>query len=318
MNDNGNLFLPAGHSTIAPGTDALFDFIYYTSIVFFAIVVFVVAYSIIRFRRRGTAGLTSGVAHNTKLEIIWTAIPTILVMIVFAWGFKGYLRLYVIPKDALEIKVTGQRWFWSFDYPDGATSVNDLVVPVGKPVKLLMSSKDVIHSFFVPNFRIKMDVLPNRYTMIWFEATDTGAYNLFCTEYCGTKHSAMIGKVRVMGEREYTQWLESSNKAGEGESPSDYGAKLYTQKACITCHSIDGKAGTGPTFKGLYGEPVKLEGGGTVVVDENYIRESILSPQAKVVLGYQPVMPTFQGVLKDKQIDALIAFIKSLKESEKK
>lgn len=318
MNDNGNLFMPPGHSTIAPGTDALFNFIYYTSIVFFAIVVFVIVYSIVRFRRRAKAGLTSGVAHNTKLEVIWTAIPTILVFIVFAWGFRDYLRLYVIPKDALEIKVTGQRWFWSFDYPDGATSVNDLVVPVGKPVKLLMSSKDVIHSFFVPSFRIKMDVLPNRYTMTWFEATDTGAYDLFCTEYCGTKHSAMIGKIKVVGEREYAQWLESSSKAGEGESPVDYGTKLYAQKACITCHSIDGKAGTGPTLKGLFGEQVKLEGGGITIADENYLRESILSPQAKVVVGYQPVMPTFQGVLKDKQIDALIAFIKSLKEGESK
>jgi cytochrome c oxidase subunit II len=318
MKDNGNLFLPPGHSTIAPGTDALFDFIYYVSIVFFAIVVLAIVYSVWRFRRRKNAALTSGVAHNTTLEILWTAIPTILVLIVFAWGFKGYLRLYIIPKDALEIKVTGQRWFWSFDYPEGATSVNDLVVPVGKPVKLLMSSKDVIHSFFVPSFRIKMDVLPNRYTMTWFEATDTGAYDLFCTEYCGAKHSSMIGKVRVVGEREYAQWLESSSKAGEGMPVEDYGAKLYTQKACITCHSVDGKASTGPTFLGLFGEQVKLEGGGTATADENYLRESILSPQARIALGYQPVMPTFQGVLKDKQIDALIAYIKSLKESGSK
>jgi cytochrome c oxidase subunit II len=318
MKDNGNLFLPSGHSTVSPGTDALFDFIYYTSIVFFAIVVFAIAYSVWRYRRRANAGLTSGVAHNTTLEILWTAIPTILVFIVFAWGFKDYLRLYIVPKDALEIKVTGQRWFWSFDYPEGATSINDLVVPVGKPVKLLMSSKDVIHSFFVPSFRIKMDVLPNRYTMTWFEATDTGSYDLFCTEYCGTKHSAMIGKVKVVGEREYAQWLESSSKVGEGMSVEDYGAKLYAQKACITCHSVDGKAGTGPSFKGLFGETTKLEGGGTVIADENYLRESILTPQAKVALGYQPVMPTFQGILKDKQIDALIAYIKSLNKNGSK
>jgi cytochrome c oxidase subunit II len=316
MTDKGNLFLPPGRSTFAPDTDALFNFIYYTSIVFFAIVCFVVVYSIIRYRRRVKAELTSGVAHNTKLEIIWTLIPTVLVFIVFAWGFRGYLRMFVIPKGALEIKVTAQRWFWSFDYPNGATSVNDLVVPVGKPIKLLLSSKDVIHSFFVPDFRIKMDALPNRYTMIWFEATDTGSFNLFCTEYCGKSHSSMVGKVRVKGEREYADWLESSNKGGEGIAPADYGAQLYSQKACITCHSVDGKPGTGPSFKGVYGEEVRLEGGKSVVVDENYIRESILNPQAKVVLGYQPVMPTFQGVLKDKQIDALIAFIKSLKEKE--
>jgi cytochrome c oxidase subunit II len=312
MQDNGNLFMPSGHSTIAPATDALFNFIYYVSIVFFAIVVGMIVLSVLRYRRRGRSGLSTGPTHNTKLEIAWTVIPLVLVMIVFAWGFKSYLRLFVIPKDAMEIKVTGQRWFWSFDYPSGAKSVNELVVPVGKPIKLLLSSKDVIHSFFVPNFRIKMDVVPNRYTMTWFEATDTGAYDLFCSEYCGTKHSSMIGKIKVVTEREYADWMESNSKAGEGMSLSDYGASLYQSKACITCHSVDGKAGTGPTFLGLFGETVKFEDGTTAVADENYLRACILTPNQKVLLGYQPVMPTFQGVLDSRQIDALIAYIKSL------
>ncbi len=312
MQDNGTLFLPSGHSTIAPDTDALFNFIYYFSIVFMAIVVGMIALAVTRYRRRGAATVSTAPSHNLKLEIIWTTIPIILVLIVFAWGFRVYLRLFIVPKDAMEIKVTGQRWFWSFDYPNGAKSVNDLVVPVSKPIKLLMSSKDVIHSFFVPNFRIKQDVLPNRYTITWFEATDTGAYDLFCSEYCGSKHSGMIGKIRVVTDREYAEWLEKNSQEGKGMSLADYGASLYASKACITCHSIDGKAGTGPTFLGLYGNQVKYQDGSTATADENYLRACILTPNLKVLAGYQPVMPTFQGVLDDRQVDALIAYIKSL------
>ena len=221
----------------------------------------------------------------------------------------------VIPNDALEIKATGQKWFWTFDYPNGANSINDLVVPVGEPVKLLLSSQDVIHSFFVPDFRVKMDVLPNRYTLTWFEATDTGEYEIFCTEYCGKGHSEMLGKVIVMTEVDYNAWLEKSAvDIPEGMSLEEAGAQLYTSKACVTCHSVDGRPGVAPSFKGRYGIQQRMVDGSTVMVDENYLRESILNPQAKVVEGYQPVMPTYQGVLKDRQIDALIAYIKSLQE----
>lgn len=313
MDKTGSFFLPPPHSTVAGDIDALFNFIYYSSAVLLALVTAAMVLFIIRYRRRGAATTTSGVAHNTALEITWTLIPTIVVFIIFAWGFKGFIRLHVAPANSMQVKVTAQKWFWSFDYPDGATSVNELLVPAGQPVKLLMSSKDVIHSFYVPNFRIKMDVLPNRYTIAWFEATDTGSFNLFCTEYCGTKHSEMLGKVRVVTERQYAEWLETQSGPGAGESLVDYGARLYSQKACITCHSADGKAGTGPTFKGIFEHTVELEGGQTAVVDENYIRESILEPKAKVVRGFQPVMPTYQGLLKDKQIDALVEYIKSLK-----
>jgi len=182
MDEKGTLYLPPPGSTIAGEVDALFYFIFYASLVLFAIVMMATIYFIIRYRRRGEKELTSGVAHNTKLELAWTIIPTILVFIVFVWGFKTYLKMHVIPADALEIKATGQKWFWTFDYPNGANNINDLVVPVGKPVKLLLSSQDVIHSFFVPDFRVKMDVLPNRYTMTWFEATETGEFEIFCTE----------------------------------------------------------------------------------------------------------------------------------------
>jgi cytochrome c oxidase subunit 2 len=246
------------------------------------------------------------------MEIVWTAIPTVLVFIIFVWGFKTFLRMQIVPGDAIEVKVTGQKWFWTFDYAEGANTVNELVVPVDKPVKLLMSSTDVIHSFFVPNFRIKMDVVPNRYTVSWFEATQLGEFDLLCTEFCGTGHSQMIGKVRVVSEREYNEWLESSSGMGEGMSLEDYGAELYKKKACVTCHSVDGSKVVGPSFLGRFGNPIVLQNGEQITVDENYIRESILNPQAKIAGGYEPVMPTYQGVLKDRQVDALIAYIKSL------
>jgi cytochrome c oxidase subunit 2 len=316
MDTTKSLFLPPGSSTHAGDVDALFYFIFIVAIILFVLLFSITAYLVLKYRRSRHAESIGASPHNTPLEIAWTVIPMILVFIVFFWGFRDYLKLYVVPKDALEIKVTGQQWFWSFDYPEGISTVNEMVVPVDKPVKVLLSSKDVIHSFFVPGFRIKMDAVPNRYTITWFEATHVGEYDLFCAEYCGTKHSEMIGKVKVVTEREYQDWLDKGAAAGEGMTPAEYGKKLYAGKGCITCHSIDGSANTGPSFLNRFGVTHDLEGGGKVTVDENYIRESILNPRAKVVLGYQPVMPTYQGLLKDRDIDALIAFIKSLKKNE--
>lgn len=312
MDTTSTLFMPPQSSTIASEVDALFYFIFYTAVVLFAIVVGATIFFIVRYRRRGEYTTTSGKAHNTLLEIVWTVIPTILVVIVFIGGFKGYMRMNVLPKDAIEIKATGQTWFWTFDYPEGINSVNELVIPVGKPVKLLLSSKDVVHSFYVPDFRTKMDVLPNRYTITWFEATDTGKYDLYCTEFCGTGHSEMIGKVTVVTALEYDAWVEAGSGAIEGESMRDYGARLYASKACNTCHSVDGTPGVAPSFKGLYGRIEVFADGSSLTADENYMRESILDPNAKVVQGFGPVMPTFQGILKDRDIDALIEFIKSV------
>ena len=315
MDDKGTIYLPPAGSTIAGDVDALFYFIFYASLVFFAIVVMATVFFMYRYRRRGELQLTSGRDHNVKLEILWTVIPTILVIIVFVWGFKTFLKMHVVPNEAIEIKATGQKWFWTFDYPGGANTVNDLVVPVGKPVKLLLSSQDVIHSFFVPDFRVKMDVLPNRYTLTWFEATKTGEFQIFCTEYCGKGHSEMLGKVKVLSEVDYNAWLEKSSVAiPEGMSLEQAGAELYSSKACITCHSIDGKPGVAPSFKGRFGTMQRMGDGSNVKIDENYLRESILNPQAKVAEGFAPVMPTFQGILKDRQIDALIAYIKSVQD----
>jgi cytochrome c oxidase subunit 2 len=315
MKEDGTIYLPPPSSTIAGEVDSLFYFIFYASMILFALVMAATVYFIVRYRRRGKAELTSGLAHNPRLEILWTVIPTILVFIVFIWGFKTYLKMNVVPHDALEIKGTGQKWFWTFDYPNGANTVNDLVVPVGKPIKMLLSSQDVIHSFFVPDFRVKMDVLPNRYTLTWFEAINTGEYQIYCTEYCGKGHSEMLGKVIVKSELDYNTWLEESvMDIPEGMALEDAGAILYKSKACVTCHSIDGTPGVAPSFKGRFGSMELMADGAEVLVDENYLRKSILNPQAQIVAGYQPVMPTYQGVLKDRQIDALVAYIKSLQD----
>lgn len=312
MNENGTIFMPPPHSTFSGEVDSLFYFVYYLSLFFFVLITGLLIYFAVRYRRRqGKRKLTSGISHHTGLEILWTVIPTILVLIIFVWGFKGYLRMHVVPKDAIEVKVTGQKWAWVFDYANGANSVNELIVPAGKPIKLLMSSKDVIHSFFVPDFRIKKDVLPNRYTVIWFETRQPGEFDLFCTEYCGDQHSGMIGKVKALSELEYTKWLETSG-IDEDMPLAELGEKLYTAKACNTCHSIDGSKNVGPSFKGIFGHDAEMADGSTLTVDENYIRESILQPQAKVVAGYQPVMPTFQGILKDRELDGLIEYIKTL------
>ena len=223
------------------------------------------------------------------------------------------MKMNIAPKDALEIKVTAQRWMWTFDYPQGINSSSELVVPAGKPVKLLMSSTDVIHSFFVPDFRIKMDVLPNRYTMVWFEAPNVGEHNIFCTEYCGKGHSEMLGKVRVVGEREYAEWLEKSARAWRLVCRWKITAPRFINLAAASPAILSMALPMSvQAFQGIFGHQVGLQDGKQITVDENYIRESVLDPQAKVVAGFQPVMPTYQGILKDRDIDAIVAYIKSL------
>ena len=311
----GTLFLPSPSSTIAGEVDALFNFVLYVSIVFFLIVVVGSAYFAFRYRKKAKDQLDTAPSHNIKLELAWTIIPVILVFTVFFWGFRVFLKMHVVPKDAVDIKVTAQKWFWSFDYvKEGITSLNELVVPVDKPVQLTMSSTDVIHSFYVPGFRVKLDVLPNRYTVTWFEANRPGSYDLFCAEYCGTGHSEMIGKVRAVSDREYQDWLDTAGLGGEDVPLVELGAKVYTAKACVTCHSIDGRPNIGPSLQGRYNTQQQMDDGTTVTVDENYLRESILNPTAKVAQGYQSVMPSYQGLLKDREIDAIIEYIKSLHE----
>ncbi len=314
MDSTASFWLPPESSTMAGEIDSLFYFIAYVSIFFLGIVTFAIIYFGIKYRRRDDDydNITPQMDHNRILEWTWSVIPSILVIIVFFWGFNVFMKMNIAPKDAIEIKVTGQKWFWAFTYPEGNNSINELIVPEGKAVKLLLSSKDVIHSFFIPDFRIKMDVLPNRYSSTWFEAKSTGVHNLFCTEYCGEGHSDMIAKIKVVSMEDYEN-QQASVDLGEGLTPVEYGTKLFSSKVCASCHSVGGKTLVGPPLNGVFGSNVPLEDGTTISADENYLRESILNPKKNVVAGYQPVMPTYQGLLDDKQLDALVAYIKSLK-----
>ncbi len=313
MDTTATIWMPQQASTIASEVDALFYFVYWISIFFLAVITFGTIYFAVKYRRKGKRDqLTSGPHGHTGLELTWSVIPTLIVLVMFAWGFQVYLKMNVIPKDALEIKVTGYQWAWIFDYPEGFNTGGELVVPVNKPVKLLMSSLDVLHSFYVPAFRVKMDVLPNRYTSIWFEAMYEGEFQVFCTEYCGKSHSDMLAMVKVVSQTDYEKWLEKQSD-DSGTPPAEKGKKLFTSRACNTCHSTDGSKSVGPTWQGTFGSTEVMASGEKITVDENYVRESILNPNAKVVKGFQPVMPTFQGILSDKDIDALVAYMKTLK-----
>jgi len=263
------------------------------------IVVFVV-----RYRRRG---VEDGVpVDNRRLEITWTVVPLALAMIPFGWGAKLYLDAATPPPNALEVYVVARQWMWKTEYPEGQSEIGGLHVPIGRPVKLTMISQDVIHSFFVPAFRLKADVLPGRYTTLWFEPTSPGEYELYCAEYCGTDHSVMRGQVVVMRDGDYAEWLASGSTANE--SPVAQGRQVFLQYGCADCH----EANRAPSLQGVFGSTVQLADGSTVVADESYVRESILNPSAKVVLGFQPIMPSFQGRLTEDEVLRLIDYVKSL------
>lgn len=312
MDKNQRLFMPEAASTVAGQVDSLYYFIHWVSVFFFVLVVVLMTWFVIRYRRRSEQETTPDYTHNTPLEILWSVIPLLILIIIFFWGFGVYMNLRVAPGNAINIYVTAQRWAWSFQYPNGTVS-NELVVPVNEPVRLTMSSRDLIHSFFIPQFRVKQDVLPNRYTNAWFEAKTLGDYDLYCTEYCGTGHSQMLAKVKVVTPEEYQKWVLTGGIDPAKMSLPEYGAALYRQRQCVTCHSVDGSAKTGPTFKGVFGHPVKLANGQTVQADENYIRQSILVPSAQVVAGFGNVMPSYQGQLKERELNALVEYIKTLK-----
>jgi len=307
----GSFWLRVAAARVAGQVDAGWGLVLWISAFFFVLVVGGMSYFAIRYRRRGEAEVPDAPDHDTRLEVVWTAIPVAIVVTLFAVGFKGFLNQQIAPANALEISVTAERWMWTFAYPNGAVSVNELKVPLGRPVKLIMSSKDVIHSFFVPEFRIKKDVVPSSYTTAWFEATELGRKTIACTEFCGTGHSAMLGKLEVMPQPAFDEWLESGGEE-KGVPPVLAGERLSAKLACTTCHTTDGKPGTGPTWKGLAGHEVELADGSKVTADEQYLRESITDPNSKIVKGYQPVMPAFKGLLSQAQLDALVAYIKSL------
>ncbi len=307
---SGSLF-PKPTSTTAGDVDELFYFILAISVVFFAIIVGAMFVFIVKYRQRDDLEIQPSPDHNNVLEIVWTVIPGLLVGVIFFWGFISYLDMRQAPDNSYEIQVTAKKWSWSFTYPNGHVD-NKLHVPIDRPVKLVMSSDDVIHSLYIPAFRLKMDLIPGRYSTTWFEAHTAGDYTLFCAEYCGTQHSTMLAKVVVHPSGEFDTWLDNAANLLKTMTPVEAGEILYTRRGCVQCHSIDGAAKVGPTFLNVFGTQQPLTDGSMVEVDENYIRESILEPQAKIRAGYKPVMPTYQGQLKDEEIAALIAYIKSL------
>ena len=306
-------WLPEAASTGAHYMDDPWWLIYWVCVVTFFLIMAPMFWFAWRYRRKSAdQHAESQMDHSQLLEISWSVLPLIFFFWVFVLGFRGMLALYVAPADAMEVRVTGQKWIWSMTYPNGGQTGGtgaDFVFPVNKPVKLVLTSKDVIHSFFVPNFRIKSDVVPGRYTTLWFEANKEGEYPVECTEYCGKDHSNMLAKIRIVSQAEYDKWVESINVVPVTVAT---GEKIY-KSYCIACHSIDGSKLVGPSWKGLYGRAEEMSDGTTVTADEAYILESILEPAKKVVKGYAPVMPSFKGQLKQEEIDSAILYIKSLK-----
>jgi len=309
---DASFWMPVQASTTAGEVDWLFNLILGISVFFFALIVAVMVLFLVKYRRRKNhAEAEASPSHNTLLEVTWTGIPVAIVIVIFFFGFKSYLNITTPPANAYEVHVGGQKWNWSFTYPNGYVDSN-LHVPVDRPIQLIMTSADVIHSFFIPAFRVKADVVPGRYTKTWFEATIPGEYDIFCAEYCGTSHSDMLATVVVHPPGQFEAWLEKASNFLETMSPVEAGRKLYQVRGCQQCHSVDGSARTGPTFLKLFGKTESFKDGSTITADENYIRESILEPNARIVDGYEPVMPTYQGRLKDAEIGAIIEYIKSL------
>jgi len=305
-------FFPPAASTHASKVDALYLFLVAVA-AFFSILIFVlIIYFAVRYRRRSKDDVGRKVIPDMRLEMAWMVIPFVLCMIIFVWGANVYFHLSVAPRDSMEVFVVGKQWMWKFQHQDGQREINELHVPVGRDVRLTMTTEDVIHSFFVPAFRIKADVVPGRYSSTWFRATQPGKYHLFCAEYCGTNHSGMIGWVYVMEPAEYEAWLGGG--ATEGSLASN-GQKLFQQLGCSTCHLSNGQ-GRGPRLEGVYGRSVLLDNGETVTADDNYVRESIVDPKAKVVAGFQPIMPTFQGIVSEEQLLQLVAYVRSLGSGE--
>ncbi|MFO1519107.1 MAG: cytochrome c oxidase subunit II [bacterium] len=332
-------------STVAKGVDQLFDFLTVFSVLSFVGVIGALVYFIVRYnRKRSHPDKTPYIEGHPLLEAVVMVGLFVVVMVVFYWGWIDYKKMRQVPGNAMEVNVTGRQWMWEFEYQNGRKMLNEVVVPKGKAVKFILNSPDVLHSFFVPDFRMKQDLVPGMYTYLSFNATQTGEHQVFCAEYCGTSHSGMLAKLKVVEPEEYEKWQktwewekqlgvesgaasEKAPAAGEkpaanaeqkaaapasGESSIEKGKKLYSEKGCNACHTVTGAALVGPSFKGVFGHEVELEGGKKVTADENYLRQSILDPQSQLVKGFQPVMPTFKGTLSEDEINSLVAYIKSL------
>src|SRR5262249_6349272 len=294
--------------SIAPHVDALFIFILLTCLFFAVLVTLLAIYAAFRYRRTSPAGIGGDGHGDLLMENGLTVISLVVAFGNFSWGAIVYVNFRNAPKDTLDVYVIGKQWMWKLQQPNGKREINELHIPVNRNIKLFLGSEDVIHNFYVPDFRVKMDVVPGRYNTLWFKPTQVGRYRLYCSQYCGTNHAEMTGWVTVMDPADYASWLSDESGAVD---PVSAGEKLFTQLACNTCHLPNG-TGRAPSLNGLYSGHVLLADGTTITADDSYIRESILQPKAKVVAGYQPVMPTFQGLVTEEQILNLTAYIKSL------
>ena len=306
---SGISLFPEQASTLAADVDALYLFIVAVTAFFGILVTVVVLVFAVKYRTNDPQAVGARIHGSIPLELAWSIIPFIISIVIFAWAANVFFDLHRPPDQSLEIYATGKRWMWKFQHLDGQNEINELHVPVGRPVKITFTSEDVIHSMFFPAFRVKADAIPGRYSSVWFSATRVGEFHLFCAEYCGTKHSGMVGRVVVMEPADYQAWLTGSIGGG---SLAARGERLFSDLACNTCHLSDGR-GRGPSLVAKFGTSEELVSGGQVSIDEAYLRESILTPHAKIVAGYQPLMPTFQGLVSEENVMALVEYVKSLR-----
>jgi len=292
--------------------DALYGFIVLVCAFFTVLVAALVVYFTIKYRRRHPDDVGADIHGSLSLELTWTFIPFVLSLVMFAWGASLFFRLATPPANAMELFVVGKQWMWKVQHPEGVREINEMHVPIGRPVRITLGSEDVLHDYSIPAFRVKMDAVPGKLTTLWFEATVPGRYHIFCAEYCGTKHSGMIGEVIVMQPQDYEVWLAGGRSTG---TAAQNGERLFSDLACITCHKTD-STGRGPSLLGVFGSQVELTDGHKVTADENYLRESIMNSQAKIVKGYQGIMPAFQGMVSEENLMQLIAYIRTLKPAE--
>ena len=299
---------PDQASTFAKDVDALYYFILSVSAFFALTVAVAVIYFGIRYHKKHEGETGARIEGSLPLELLWSVIPTVIAMVMFGWGASVYYHIRRPPDDAMHIYAVGKQWMWKFQHLEGQREINELHIPAGRPIKITISSEDVLHSLYFPAFRTKMDAIPGRYTELWFEASTPGTYHIFCAEYCGTNHSGMIGNVTVLEPAAYQSWLQGGGETG---TLAERGARLFEAHACSSCHLESGQ-GRGPSLKDIVGKTVELQDGNTVVVDDAYLRESILTSQAKIVKGFQPLMPTFQGLISEENLLALIEHVKSM------
>jgi len=305
----GLKLLPEQASTLAPRVDDLYLFIVAVT-AFFGIGVSIAVIALaMKYRTNDPNAVGARIHGSIPLEILWSLIPFLISIVIFAWSADVFFDLYRPPDQTLSIYSTGKRWMWKFQHLDGKAEINELHVPLGRAVKITFTSEDVLHSLYFPAFRVKADAIPGRYSNVWFQATKVGEYHLFCAEYCGTKHSGMVGRVVVMEPADYQAWLQGSSPEG---TMAQQGERLFSELACNTCHQSDG-SGRGPSLVNRFGTVAHLASGDSVKVDESYVRESILRPQLKLVAGYQALMPTFQGLVNEEGVMALIEHVKSLR-----